>query len=315
MRIMEPRSKFVYGKAAAACAAVLLLSTGAAVCSSAASSAGGGRGNPTREHTPGYLGAEFHDLSDGSGPGKHFVKTHGVEIVLVDHDGPAGKAGLRPRDILTQFNGHMIQGTEALRRMLREAGAGVQVALQVMRDGHLLELTAKLVDRKELEQSAWQDHAVVPFTPTHPPQNAVVDSYDTPAGSREPATVSSVPPDTAVHSPGYISSLLHGPYTGLTVDAMEPQLASFFGAPTGLGLLVRSVAPNSPAYVAGLKAGDVVVRADTIGMRSPSDLSTRIHATKGRPIALEILRDKRPQTLTLQLDLKHHSMLQWPRLF
>ena len=75
----------------------------------------------------------------------------------------------------------------------------------------------------------------------------------------------------------------------------------------------------SPAYViwalayTGLTLGGA--QSSTIGMRTMSDWTARVHATKGHPIALEVLRDKHPQTMTLQLDLKRHSMLQWPRLF
>ena len=53
----------------------------------------------------------------------------GAEIVLVDHDAPAGKAGLREHDVVLQMNGQAIDGEEQLRRMLHDSPPGRTIVL------------------------------------------------------------------------------------------------------------------------------------------------------------------------------------------
>ena len=266
----------------------------------------------------GYLGIEFHDLSDDQSRALPPPTTRGVEIQMVDHDGPAGKAGLRPHDILVTLNGQAIAGAEALRRMIHDAGAGVQIALGVIRGGHRMTLTATLSDRAAVDRAA-----AAHLASADPPSAQDTPLADVPGGAEHFAPADpqpSAPPPNQVTAPatpppgsGFLGHIVHGGiYTGAVLDTMEPQLAGFFGAPQGIGLLVHSVLPGSPAFDAGLRAGDVVIRADLYTLHNSAQWAKRLHKAKGRPITLSVLRDRRELTLTLQQELKHHSLLEWP---
>ena len=291
----------------------------------AARERGGSRGGMvhagTAPRSQGYLGIEFHDAPDDPANGLHTRGGHGAEIVMVDHDGPAGKAGLRPHDIIVALNGQTVAGAEALRRMIHDAGAGVQIALQVVRGGRPLTLSAQLADRDDVARAAMARLAAAdPPPPTvassSPAEMPEVASSFMDDRAASPLRLGTAPdpvlPSAPVRPQGFIHSMLHGSFTGVVMENMEPQLASFFGAPRGMGLLVHSVEPNSPAAQCGLRAGDVVLRANLYSLRTQADWTRRLHAAKGGPVALDVLRARHEFSVTLQPDLRHHSRLEWP---
>src|ERR1700742_298373 len=78
----------------------------------------------SKEHSRGYLGIECRDTSDERAVELHLQGAHGAEIIMVDHDGPAGKAGLQPHDVVLQVDGQNIENAEDLSKRIRNSAPG-----------------------------------------------------------------------------------------------------------------------------------------------------------------------------------------------
>jgi len=272
----------------------------------------GGRG--ARE-SQGYLGVDIRDVNEEQMGALKLKEARGAEILRVDHDGPAGKVGLREHDVILQMNGQAVEGEEQLRRMLRETPAGRTVGLVISRDGQQQTVSAKMANREEVERQAWKQHMTVPE-----PDGAGAPAISQGSGSTRGASpgglgffhgggpaIASAPRER-----GFLGTMLGLPYTGAMLEPVGPQLAEFFGVQGGTGLLVRSVDADSPAAMAGLKAGDVVVKLNQTTVAGIGDWSKTVHDSKGKPVPVTVLREKKEQTLTLTPDPKRRSGLEWP---
>lgn len=255
----------------------------------------------------GYLGVDLRDVSEDQVTVLKLKDTHGAEIVGVDHDAPACKDGLQLHDVILQMNGQAIEGEAQLRRMLRETPAGRTVTFLISRDGQQRTIQTQLANREEVEREAWQKHYTVPE-----PSGGGASGFISHAGSSFLAPSKSL---KGAHSFLGTSVLVSSSYTGAKLEVMGPQLAEFFGTQGSTGLLVRSVDPSSPASDAGLKAGDVVVKVNSMPVVNGNDWSKTIHENRGRPINVIVLRDRKEQTLTMTPDSKKRSSVEpWTNL-
>jgi serine protease Do len=254
-------------------------------------------------HSQGYIGLEMRDVSEDQLSALKLKDAHGVEITNLDHDGPACKAGMKLHDVILQMNGQAIDGGDQLRRMLREVPVGRSVSFMVSRDGQTQTLTLMTADRRMVEQQAWEQHYSVPAPAPAPVRgNSFIDSSK---------LANSTTPKEHKDLLGTETIVLSSSFTGAKLEVMGQQLAEFFGATDGGGLLVRSVDEHSPAEEAGLKAGDVVVRINSVTVANGTNWTKTVHDFRGKPVPVVVLRDKQEKTLTLTPDAKKRSSL-WP---
>jgi serine protease Do len=87
-------------------------------------------------------------------------------------------------------------------------------------------------------------------------------------------------------------------YLGVRIQPMNDDLAEALGIASNRGEFVQSVQPGEPAEVAGLQAGDVVLRVDGKDVTPDQTLSFIVaNIAPGRRINLEIIRDGERRTL------------------
>ena len=211
----------------------------------------------------------------------------GVVVESVDDDSPASKAGLKVGDIVVEFDGERVRSVRQFTRLVTETPEGRSVAAAVMRDGQrvTVNVTPESGNRFSwYEGDQWKaldGLRAYNFAPPPPPK---------PPAPPKPG----VPP---TFERFFWSS---GNQLGIGAMTLEPQLAEYFG--TKQGVLVSSVAADSAAAKAGLKAGDVITSFNGHAVDSPSDLRTGVRTVEGGEFTLGIIRDRKPMRLKGKLD-------------
>jgi len=234
----------------------------------------------------GYLGVDLADVDQEKAQALKLKEVRGALITLIDHDAPAGQIGLKVNDVVLQLNGQNVEGAEQLRRMLREIPAGRKVSIEISRDGNVQTLAVELADRRVMEHDVWNKIG------------SGGDLFTQGSGMGILAGAGDAPMP-GFHMPFFGSSL----NVGALVEPLTSQMAEYFGVSNGL--MVKQVAHKSEAEAAGLKAFDVILKVGTDAIVTTADWDRALRSNAGKPVQVTILRDKKQQTLTLQVDSKH----------
>lgn len=209
------------------------------------------------------------------------VEERGVEITSVEADSPAAKAGLKTHDVVLEYNGQRVEGTEQFMRMVRETPAGRQVLLTISRESATHTIPATIGQRKGFGAFA------VPNVDQERVQR------DLGRVQQELQGLQARMPDIPRPNMSWQSGML-----GVEAEPLEDQLAEFFGVKEGV--LVRSVVKDSAAAKAGLKAGDVITKVDDTKVASPREITSAIRAKKTVP--LTVVRNHKEMTVSVTLE-------------
>jgi serine protease Do len=253
-----------------------------------------------------WLGVETREVTSDNAKELKLPSERGVVLGRIAPDSPAQKSGLRENDVVTEINGQLVEGSMQFRRMIREIPAGRNVQLTVWRDGRTQKINVTLGQAEELRRGMTK---VTPGT----------FAFRMPELPEMPdlPEVAVIPDMPSMEWGGPMVFAGH-PRLGIDAEDLAGQLGSFFGAPDGEGILVRSVNSGSPAEKAGLKAGDVIASLNGERIRSVGDLRQKLAAEHGekdkdadnkdkeskdksRTVKLGVLRNKSEISLNVEL--------------
>jgi len=209
------------------------------------------------------------------------------EIVEVEKESPAELAKLELGDIILQIQGKDVTSGEMIVHEIRSRKPGQTITLKIERDGREMEVRVKLDEYTE--ENVWREME------QRFPRLFVPESRKTIV--TEPRQKLRLGFETRK-------------YIGVNLRPLNTELAEYFGVKEGKGLLVGEVGEDTPAAKAGLKVGDVLVKADGKELAVNSDL-TRIlqEKEKGDKIKLEFYRDKKKRSVEVEIAEEERSTL------
>jgi len=216
-----------------------------------------------------FLGIGVQEITSQRAKELGLKEEYGVEITRVEDNSPASKAGLQKGDVVLEYNGQRVEGTEQFIRLVRETPVGRTVKLLVFRNGSTQTLTATTEARKGRGREGFDFRFEMPEIRI---------------------------PDMPRAYMGWRSATI-----GVEAESLDSQLAEFFGVKEGV--LVRSVVRGSPAEKAGIKAGDVIVKVDGQKVASPRDIQAALRSKRSQEsVPLTIVRERKEMNVSVTIE-------------
>jgi len=215
----------------------------------------------------------------------------GVKVDEVTTGSPAEKAGMKAGDVVVEFDGERVRSARQLTRLIQETPEGRTVAIGLLRDGKRQTVNAAPLAGSRDQGTGNRDQGEREFSFRAMPEfNFDFDDR--------------MPRRFEYRLPGGMMPYIAGSRgrLGVSVQSLTPDLEEYFGAKNG-GALVASVAKESAAAKAGVRAGDVITSINGKHVNDSDDLVRELEDVKG-DVTIVVLRDKKEMTLkaTLQAD-------------
>jgi len=204
----------------------------------------------------GYLGVQVSPLTEARAHAAGLEPDSAVFVSGVpDPNSPAGKAGIRPGDIITAFNEKKVKAPRELTDLVAITPVGSKARVDYLRDGQPLSASVELVERPD-DSTARQVS----------PENDGDGNDDQPPGGQPQGRL------------------------GVFAQTVTPELAAQLKLQTSSGALVLQVAQGSAAARAGIQHGDVIHKVDRTEIKSADELARAITELQAGKYQIEIER-------------------------
>jgi C-terminal processing protease CtpA/Prc len=221
----------------------------------------------------GWLGISIQDISEEIMEATGLKTDQGVLVNEVFDDTPAEKGGLKAGDVLKKFNDEKIEEVGQFVGLVRESKPGDSVKLTVSRDDQEMEMDVEIGERPEehhleMSREGWPDiHEHKGFKPfSH--------SFQFPSG-------------------GYI---------GVKIQDLNSQLAEAFGLKKVAGALVLEAEEDGPAFEAGIRGGDIIVKVGDDEIDDTGSLKSAIREKdEGDEVEITVLRNKKKKSFKVTI--------------
>jgi S1-C subfamily serine protease len=245
------------------------------------------------EPPAGWFGVTLSDEGLLDEKGGTFFQGYPV-VSEVEPNSPAAKAGVLPGDILVSFNSHDMRGSVFQLRSWLKPGAPFALRLQ-RKDG--VRVVHGTLGRAP---EGWKERVVIDVRPTEAFESRTRTTARAPMRSPQRVMVRT-PLPTKVPSaliPNFSFGAGVYPFAGMEFTALNEDIRDLLGVKPE-GVFVTNVVDGTPARIAGLKGGDVLLLANGAKLLTPVDLVQAISEAGDRKLNLRIIRRRKPQTLTL----------------
>jgi serine protease Do len=204
----------------------------------------------------GSIGISWRNNASQSDTLAAFGLDHGVIVGTVAPTGPAGKAGIKPDDVIVAINSKPVRDGDDLVTKVADLPIGSEINVGIDRDGKKMDCKVAIAERSVVWQGDPQVTAAKPVESAPPPV------------SNKPAKF------------------------GITIQRLTDKERADLGIEAKTGLRVVTVDPGSFADDIGLLEGDTILDINRHPVAAPDDvIKMQSDFKPGQPVAVHIARE------------------------